>query len=272
MNTKFSFVTNATLDDGVRLEKFVPQVLSVFGDYIDELLIVVDSKPEEGRIKKLHGRNSYQKATIDDFRRDFNSSKVKIVKVDYTVLDNVSEKWFGEKGVNRCQNGTPIFAFLYGIEQCKNDMIIRSDCDILFYDKGFLDELRRFENDYDIIQLPFLNNDIIPFSTRAFFINRQRMNAIVPLRAHKLDIVRRLHRFIFRRESYLALEQILDKEIEHFKIKFHALNTEKGYTMHIPRRDEFPALAPIIKRFSKGDIPKDQLLVKHDYHLKCWMN
>lgn len=270
MHSKLSFVTNATYQDGLRLNTFIPAVLNVYGDTLDELIVIVDRMPEEGRIRELHGEYDSKQISLEYITRKYTSTVVRFMDLDYSKLDEVSFRWFGRNGVNRCQNGTPIFAFLFGIEQCRNQHIIRSDCDILFYDKGFINAVVSFSSNYDVVQLPFLNNKSIPFSTRCFYINKNRIFDLVPISLIKLDAFRRIHRWIMGRSSFLALEQILDASMKKGVIKCHSLDTSYGYTMHIPKRSDFDNIEYVLDYFFKGQIPSSQLEVKHDYNIAFW--
>ena len=51
---KISISTNVTFQDAPRILKVLPNWIKVFGNSIDEILIVYDKKPIEGRIKELH--------------------------------------------------------------------------------------------------------------------------------------------------------------------------------------------------------------------------
>ncbi len=270
MEGKLSFVTNATLSDGLRLDIFLDGIIKVFKERLDEIVVVVDNRTETGRIKALHHNYIDQTIPLDRVMKKYSSSLVRFIDLDYSQLEQVSSKWFGQGNVNRCQNGTPIFAFIYGIEKCKNELIIRSDCDILFLDRGFIQQTINLSEEWDLIQLPFLNDTRIPFSTRSFFLNRIKMQQVLPFTPYKLDFIRRVHRFINGRSSFLALEQMLEKEIDKGKIQLKELNTQFGYTMHVPTREDFNGIETVLNRFYTGQIPLAQLRNKHDYISSLW--
>ena len=140
-----SFVTNATLKDAVRLDVFVPHVLAVFDGSIDELIIVIDGLREAGRISRLHQSEAIADTITPTYLEKLKTTdtRIKIINCDYSQVKSISRKWFNQPEVIRCQDGTPIFAFLFGIEQCKNEKIIRSDCDMFFYENGFLDAIHQ---------------------------------------------------------------------------------------------------------------------------------
>ncbi|HZV69762.1 MAG TPA: hypothetical protein VFG10_09465 [Saprospiraceae bacterium] len=271
----FSFVTNATLNDAVRLDVFIPHVLKVFDSHIDELLIVIDAKTEEGRIKHLHATDIINPKINDAYisRIQALDYRIRFIKCDYSEVKVISPKWFNKKNINRCQAGTPIFAFLFGIEHCKNEKIIRSDCDILFFDKGFIDRLWN-DNNHEMIQLPRLNNTWNSFSSRSFYIDRRKMEMKLPLTAYKLNLIRQLHRFLKKRPPYLALEQMLDAAIRKDKFNFEKCSTASGYTMHIAKREEFRNIIihEVERKFRQGFIPPQQLNYNHDYKEEAWID
>ena len=274
MSQKFSFVTNSTLNDKSRLDVFIPGVLSVFGNHISELLVIIDSKTEEGRIKALHQSdltNTLDVESINALRK--LDSRIKFIDLDYGQVEYISQKYFKLKNVVRCQSGTPIFAFLYAIEQATSPYVFRSDCDILFYNKGFIEKIFDKKDKYDLIQPPYLNDSVVDFSTRSFFINKKSIANKSPLKMLFLDVLRRIHRTSLGRTSFLALEQILQKNIQDKKITCLNLSVATGFTMHVPRRSDFleDRFFEIYKRFINGDIPFQQLLLQHDYKKEYWL-
>ncbi len=198
-------------------------------------------------------------------------ARIRIVDCDYSRVKEISRKWFNRNKMIRCQAGTPIYAFLFGLEQCKNNKIIRSDCDILFFNNGFMDQLNTDDHP-DIVQLPRLNDEPIEFSTRQFFIQKQNIEKKLPLAPFKLDLIRRLHRYVNNRSSYLALEQMIQLNIEKGKLTFEKYSTRLGYTMHVSKRQEFADkdIAFVEQLFRSGKIPVLQLAYNHDYQKELW--
>lgn len=274
---KLSFVCNATSKDKSRLRHFLPAVLAVFDNYIDELIIVFETLPETGRIKKLHGDQTEIMEDADFYHFNNLDSRIKFIATDYTQLDVVSRKYFGIPGINRCQGGTPIFAFLYGLEQAKNDHIIRADCDMIFYDNGFItDAINRLPN-YHFIIPPYIfrakETDEF-FTTRCFFMNRRTIHEVLPFIPRRLDLLRSLHRKILRRSSFLALEQMIEFNIEKYqKIKIFHQDVHLGNTMHVCTREEFsiPEIESIISSFIEGKIPKGQYLEGVNFEKSFWI-
>ena len=257
------------MQDGIRLRHFLPAVLRQFDERMSELIIVVDAAQEEGRIKMLH-TSSYEYIPIEQIKEEITDPRVKFIPLDYEQLDKVSKKWFSMKGINRCQSGTPVFGFVYAIEMAVNDVVLRTDCDMIIQNRGIDDALLHFAKDYDLIQLPWLKDGAFPLTSRAFGINKTRVMTKLPLRLARLDLLRLLHRRFMGRPAYLALEDTLRLNIQTGKLSSIQLDTTQGRTMHISTRREFRDIGKVIDQFQHGYIPQLQLLEEHDFQGKFW--
>ncbi len=273
--TKISFVTNATKKDLLRLKYFIPYSIKVFSDYIDEYIILIDELNEEGRILHLHENVS----SIEISDTDINElkkidSRIKIMKLDYSTLKAVSKKYFNKNSVIRCQAGTPLFAFLSCLEVAKNSIVFRSDCDMFFYDKGFIEEAIVSAQSNAIVQPPYMSGSFGNnfFSSRAFFVNKMKLAQYLPFKHIKLDIFRAVHRKIKGRSVFLALEQIINHESSRNELKVKYIDTSFGRSMHICKKEEFllPDINFIIDKFTCGEIPAMQLNEQHNFKDEYW--
>jgi hypothetical protein len=267
---KISFVANATLNDGIRLKYFVPSVLTTFGSVLEELIVIVDHRQEDGRIKMHQNQNIINKLDQAAISNLIDDPKLKFIDLDYNRLDEISLKWFGRKGINKCQDGTPIFAFLFGIENCKLPYILRSDCDVLFRNKGFIQESFNLLPHYDLLQTPFMNDLAIPFSTRSFFINRDRVEKKLPMKVLQLDLLRSWHRRLLNRPPYMALEQMFEYNILKEHLNCFKFSTKTGLSMHIPFRRDFDDIEQVVTAFLADDIPTGQFSEQHNYKREYW--
>ena len=237
---------------------------------LEEVVVVIDKQEETGRIKKLHSNAAVIPLDPDALQLKLDDSRLRFVDLNLKALNAVSEKWFNVPGVLRCQAGTPIFAFLYGIEICTSPFILRTDCDIFFLDQGFVSKALSLLPDYDLVQPPFLNNDRIPFSTRSFFINRDRISRKLPIKLLRLDLFRQFHRRLHHRPTWMALEQIMDWNIENGKLDLFRCDISLGYTMHVSKRSDFDDIETVIESFLEGNLPEKQLLDQHNYIPGHW--
>lgn len=272
-----SISTNVTALDAPRILNVLPNWLKIFGNHIIEILIVYDKKPTEGRINELH------KASINIQPIEFYfdaildlDKRIRIIELDYGECDYILNKWFGEKEKPlRCQAGTPIYAFIYAIDKAKSDLLLKVDCDMIFYDNGFVKESLKLlsENKIDFLEVAKTGtNNYYKFSTRAFFINKKYYYQKLPIKAHKLDIFRRVHRILNRRSVYIALEQMIQNEIEKNNLNRIILPSDLGYTMHIATIDEMnlQGISKIIELFGNGNIPEEQIKGSENFIYKYW--
>ncbi len=243
---KFSIAANVCSADSALISYTVQNWLRVFAERLSEILLVVDERPLSGRIAEQQ-------------RRVFESGELyaaldEVVKVDprirYCVLNygsvaRTGQKWFQESNILRCQAGTPIFAFAQAIEESSADIILRTDADMLFCDSGWVDQaigiLQR--NEIDVVEPPKLGMDLRPsyqlVSTRAFMVKRSAFVAnCLPLKAHRIDLARRVHRFINGRSSWLALEEIFEKEKKSNRIRHTILQSQLGFSVHVYNRED----------------------------------
>lgn len=274
-----SIATNVTSKDSSRILNVLPNWLKVFGNNIEEINIVYDKKPTEGRINDLH-KTSNKFKSIEFYFDEIISldNRIKIIDLDYNNSSKILDKWFrGNEKPIRCQAGTPIYAFIYAIEKTKSDLVLKVDCDIVFFDSGFVAKTinEKLADEYDLIEIAktgLMRDKVYDFSTRAFFVKKSRLFRKLPITAHKLDLLRQVHRKILKRSVYLALEQMIQKEIENNILKRMILSQESGYCMHICTEEEMhlAEINLIIEMFGKGIIPEDQLKGSENFSYNFW--
>lgn len=276
-----SIATNVTSKDTSRILNVLPNWLKVFGNNIEEINIVYDKKPTEGRINDLH-KTSNKFKSIELYFNEIISldDRIKIIDLDYNNSSKILDKWFrGNEKPIRCQAGTPIYAFIYAIDKAKSNLVLKVDCDMVFFDNGFVAKTINEElaNEYDLIEISKTGSiiDKAPdFSTRAFFVNKRALYRKLPITAHKLNLLRQVHRKILKRSSYLAFEQMIQKEIENNILQRMVLSQELGYCMHICTEEEMhlAEIKFIIEMFGKGLIPEKQKMNSDNFKLKYWIS
>jgi hypothetical protein len=281
-SSRFSLVTNACLQDDVRLKHTVPSWLRVFGDRLQELVIVVDDEPPTGRIAALHkgefDRTGLYKELDQLVKLD---ASVRVVKLEAgsPVSERVLQKWFGpiDRPI-RCSNGTPILAFVQAFEEGRGPIVLRADCDMLFYEAGWLDEAIRLltSEGYDLIEPGRAGEDPskaqMAVSTRSLIMDRRVFERKLPLRAHKLDFARRVHRWWQGRPPWLALELMLEKERRAGRLRYRMLDPGLGFGLHIGARQEaslewFDRVVPYVER---GELPAAQLARGQNFVAEAW--
>lgn len=278
--TRFSLVTNASMADDIRIRHTVPNWIRVFGDRLQEILIVVDESPPSGRIAKLHGAHTSLANVLSEIERlEKQDARIRHVFFPGQIPPQVTAKQWFQSGIPmRCQGGTPILAFVRAFESASSDLVLRADCDMLFVDHGWVDTAAAMleSNEWDVIEPPRLGqaspSSSLVVSTRAMMVHRPwlRTNCL-PMRAHRIGPLRRIHRRLQGRPTWIALEQMVERERDAGRLRHIVLQDSLGYSMHVPTRDDvrLPHFESIVERFERGDVPLNQRAV-WDYVRNEW--
>lgn len=264
-----SLVTNAAPGDDRRLHHMIPSWLRTVGDHVSELLIVVDEQPPAGRIARLHGGAGSLEALHEEIAR-LEASDPRIrheILPDPDHLEDIARRWFKWGRPMRCQDGTPILAFVYAILRGSEDLVMRADCDMVFCERGWMDAslelLRRGEADLvepcrrDCAE----RTASARMSTRVLLLDRTRFEQnVLPITPHRLDPARRLHRFLKRRPGWLGLEQMLEREKRDGRLRHVVLELELGFSLHMVRRSDalLPGFEAIVRSVERGELPAPQ--------------
>lgn len=267
--TSFSIATNVCAADTPIIKHTVPSWLRVFGQQLSEVLLIVDELSPAGRIL-AHHKQIYTNQDLYSAIKQVTAldSRVHCVRLDYSQASDTSLRWFGEPNVVRCQSGTPIFAYLYAVENVKSDLVLKTDCDMLFFDQGWLEKgIELIEADaLDLLEPPRLgmDNDLYGdmISTRAVMLNRSAFVArCTPLKAHHLDWARTVHRYLTGRPIWLSLEQILKKEKDRKRIRHEVLDSQLGFSIHVYTREYAlrQHFENVVVKIESGFVPRRQL-------------
>lgn len=275
-STSISVVTNACSLDAPRLRMVLPHWLRVFDSILAELIVVIDPTKPEGRISQLHrsvGSIQEVRDTLKDLEQTDSRIQVRDMPVG-TELETVLEKWFCGALPIRCRAGTPIAAFVAAIEMASKPIVLRADCDMLFFEAGWLCEgIRNLTTgEIDLLE-PCNLSRIDAVSTRAMMVNHKRIEErllpIVPLR---VDVLRRFKAYWERRSPWLSLEQMLEKERHVGRLRFKRLSQKYGHSMHVRTRSEAElAIIPsVVTAMETGLVPASQLASGENFDLGSW--
>jgi hypothetical protein len=275
----FGIATNACLADAVRLRHTVPSWLRSFGERLTEVVIMVDEQPVSGRIAANHGQAGGPEelhAELDRLRA--LDRRIRCERFDPAAgSDSIARKWFGDEKPLRCQGGTPILAFVATIEAARANVVLRTDCDMLFHEAGWLaraDELVSI-GAFDLVEPPrpgyhaTLDRPIV--STRALVIRpREFATRHLPMRAHGLDPLRSFQRRLRGRPRFLALEQMFDREVELGRMH-HVVLDGGGFSLHVgTRRDAaLPWFPSVVDAVERGQLASDQR-TNWDFNATAW--
>ncbi len=277
---KISISTNVSLADFNIIKFTVPSWLRVFDNYIQEVVIVVDPQKPDGRLAKQYTKYAeleYLMESVNYLAKLDNRIRVEIL-LNGNDMDKVLEKWFINEYPYRCQSGTPISAFINAVEVCNSDFILRCDCDFLFFEDGFLKEAfsRLHSEDFDIIEPPMLGfpEDLLSHASLGAFMmfKKNFANKCLPMKAHKLDLLRIIHRKLRFRPTFLNLEEMISIEKVENRIKHCRLNSNLGFSMHLPKRDIvlLPNFQNVIDNFERGVIPETQISAGRNFDPNLW--
>ena len=277
----FSIVTNACATDDIRIIPIVESWLRVFGNRVKEILIIIDNNTPSGRIARLHGDlGSLEKILAAVQILKLNDSRVKSVMLPHHAECQRSlSGWFAGAPIpHRCQAGTPVLPFVYAMEQGSQDLVLRVDCDMVFYENGFL------ENAFSLMSAD--GCDLLePFrwdqadqgglvSTRALFFSPAGFKKnCLPLRHAKLDIARSVHRLFKGLPREMALETTLSKEKINGKIRHSVMNKNYGWSLHFGKRSDFliKNIEDIIKQVEAGNLTNKQITQGPNFIPDAWL-
>ena len=272
---RFGIFTNASAKDAPRLAVVIPHWLRQFSPCLDEIFILLDPRVPEGRISRQHSIPSdilKVERLLDDLAgRD---RRVRWSRLDYARLPDVSRRWWTHGQPVRCQDGTPVFAFAAGFESMRGRFVLRSDCDMLFRDDGWVQAglAALSSGQYDMISPPRLGA-VSRLSSRALLFDGEAFpRRFLPMPAARLDWARRLYRRWRGRAPWLAFEDSLGNLVATGKAKFAVLPSALGASMHVARVGEFvePGFPFVAEQWEKGLVPARQREHGWDYLAAAW--
>lgn len=292
-----SLVINVARGDVLRIKHTLPHILNSHKIQFAEVLIVIDNKPAEGRIRRNSAQYSIDDlyGVLSDLRGQGYAFKQEEVSYEADAVDHVYTKWFGRRlNYFRCAGGTPIYAFLYGVEAAQQPYRLHLDSDMLTYDPqptSWVQEAMRVLD--DIPDILFVNQRWGPhsadsptehpqpafdrgfgphvaqvFSTRAFLYNNAKLErAFLPMDAAQHPWPKQWFYRLRDRSPYRALEQMISVALTAKKVYRADLDAEWGYNIHAGKRSMFEdeRIAGVIDRITVGDVPPAQF---GQYNLK----
>jgi hypothetical protein len=285
-----SLVVNVARGDVPLLEHTIPHILSSHKVRFAEVLLIVDETGAVGRLAKQKQYRVQELQSALDRVRD-QGYRFRQVTVDFRpkVVQSIYEKWFDKSEVSlRCAGGTPIYAFLFGLEQAQCDHRLHVDVDMLFYDPGprsWVQQALKILQEIEVVL--FVNQAGGPhrtpcprpehiaafddrvglhidgaFSTRCFlYSDRKLRERFLPISAVRHSVPRRLKYYLQGRSSYMALEQMLAAALRNSKFSRCDLDRSWGFNLHAgveKHRFLEPRIKDIIDRVQRGDTPQGQ--------------
>jgi hypothetical protein len=260
----------------------VPHVLRALGDRFSELIIIADLKPPEGRIRELHGAQH----THDNLLEILHSLAGRDSRIRLATLPKPSEvpllfdDWFSSTltPVVRCQAGTPIYAYVYGIYIASNDIVLHLDSDILFKDSGWFDTMTTLlhNKQYAIVEPARFGNPLLApvvISTRAFGVNRAHLKETnLPMSPSRLTGLRRWHRIATGRPTWLALEKSFEHLKQQGRLSHCILPASLGWSFHVPKIDHvrLSGFEKVVESVERDEMPESQYNAGWDFDPAAW--
>jgi len=275
-----ALVINVSRGDVPTLNRTLPHLLTTHKFSFAETIVVVDGLPAQGRIARTYRQYSLEQ--LLDALRSVKSQgyEFRQVFVDYSpeVIHRTMYSWFGTAEVTiRCAGGTPIYAFLYALDQAKSDYRLHLDSDMIIYDPGpssWVDAAINILQTHR--EVMFVNQHFGPtddderfalkktqeFSTRCFLFSMSKLrDGFLPVTPEKHPIFKRIAYRLERRSPYLALEQMIAAHLRVAKMYRCDLDASHGFNVHACDKQIFTShrAENIIRRIEAGDVPDEQM-------------
>lgn len=274
-----AIATNACPYDYEIISYTLPSWLRVFGKGLGQVQVIVDERRPEGEIAGRHAlveaRAGKLWATLIKLSRQ--DSRVTVKDLVDLPLDLYSHTWFGRRAPVRCQAGSPILPFVAAFEATDAEFVLRTDCDMLFSESGWLREAERMLGNEELHAVAPPRLGVVQMgaeiSSRALMIKPQTFRrACLPVRAAHLGVFRGMHRCLHRRSTWLALEQILDAERRRGRIRHAVLDNALGFSVHVNERNFAPdgRFGGAVRAIESGRVTRAQLLLGWNFSSGAW--
>ena len=276
-----TLATNACATDDLRLRHVVPHWVRTFGSRLAEIVVVLDEIPPTGRVAALHGTIpplDRVRDELDRLKREFPLLRVEPLRRS-EVLDAALAKWFGPERPIRCHCGSTIAGYVLALESTRTDLVLKLDCDMLFHERGWLEQGLELvsQGTVDVVEPPRLGwtarHGEPEFSARAFLLSRERFaRRLLPMRAHRIDWLRRIHRRLHGRPTYHPLEVMLEIERRAGRLDWRLLDRELGFALHLATRADaaLPWTDRVVRAVESGDVPEAQAASGPDFRPHLW--
>jgi hypothetical protein len=280
----YEVVMNVTDIDGVIVSHTIPHLLRVHKDMICRLTVVLDERKRTGRLQAAETKHDVVR-TLDEIASVVSSTAINVVRLDYSQAKATMRRWFGDERVAaRCAGGTPLLAFLFGMDQASAEYVLRTDCDMTYCDAspcGWLTDGRRLLDDYPDIY--FVNPYLGPpggsgasgftavkgetglrlsrtFSTRCFLYKRSKLERLLPLVRARHHFPKRVQYRIQGRSGERALEQSIAMTLKASGMYRCDLEASSAIAIHVARRARFaePGFESIVWDVEHGRFPECQ--------------
>lgn len=131
-DNKVTLQINLAPGDYRHAQHILPHQLKTLQDQVDEILLVVDTRPSKGRFAENWERN---KTLLDDFLAAIatTNQKIKIAPVDYSPdAKNKVSAFFTQSGIipDKDFRGGPFYCYFFGVYRAAHNLVFHLDSDI----------------------------------------------------------------------------------------------------------------------------------------------
>lgn len=307
MNNKAEFpcslIVNVARGDVPLLEYTLPHILDTHKVRFADVVILVDERMAKGRIRQHSPQYSLKDlyAVLDTVRRRGYEFRQESVSYHREDVKRTFLKWFGRSSVSyRCAGGTPIYAFLYGLELAQHDFCLHFDSDMLIHDPGPVSWVQKavqvltgtpevlFVNQtWGLQSKAFPSPKAIPsvdlgfeqrvsqvFSTRCFLFSMKKLEEhFLPIPPIKHPFPKRTLYSFQGRSPYLALEQIIGLGLAREGFYRADLDLDWGLSLHAWDKNVFQdaRITIVLDQIKKGQIPATHQ-GQHDLNYELFLN
>ena len=264
--------------------------IDALGGLMDEILLVVDLHQSVGRFKGEHWEDNKSKlfGLIDNLKEKY--PQIQTLPVDYSVNKNkqLANFFFKDPTLSVPQKdhrGGPYYAYYFGLFETKNDWIFHLDADIMLCQSNiqwFVSAIELLQSNPHYLSCNPLSsppkkdsasfknalewsfaNDGNDFTTRHFFVNKERLRNKIPRDYPNIDhIIKALLKGNppFRVPEGCIKHYMKDKGLRRMEF-LGSDNTHSGFwTIHPPERDEkfYRALPNLIRCVESNRYPDVQ--------------
>lgn len=132
-NNKVSLQINLSPSDYPSAQFILPHQLKTLAPQVDEIILVIESKPSKGRFAIGWDENKEKlTALLLKMKTIFS---LRIIAVDYSkeVKKKIASYFLSSIVIpEKDFRGGPFYSYFYGIYHCKNDLVLHVDADIFF--------------------------------------------------------------------------------------------------------------------------------------------
>ena len=152
-----SFQINLAPGDYRHSKSLLEHQISTFHEQVEEIVLTYDKNPK--KILSNDELENYHKPFIELIKSlQEKYPKVKFSEVDYSkeTINRVSKIFFNKQAATHDFRGAPIYAYLFGIADCKYDYVLHIDSDMFFggLSQSWIKEaIQMYESDNSLVYL-----------------------------------------------------------------------------------------------------------------------